>query len=88
MPAYYRKSLVEFLADDQARILGTLSAASASEGFTNLKQKQTKAWQKQVAVLNLACKSLTRSLPESAKWSLLLEYPIPRRQKRIDAVLL
>ena len=88
MPAYYRATLVEFLADDDARILGVLATESANTGFTNLRQKQTKAWQKQLTALKFTCKSLVAKLPDSARWSLLLEYPIPRRQKRVDAVLL
>lgn len=88
MPAYYRASLAEVLADDAVRILGVLAAESAKTGFMDLKQKQTKAWQKQVVAIKSMCAFLVAQLPESAKWSLLLEYPIPRRQKRIDAVLL
>ena len=88
MPAYYRATLVEFLADDEARVLGVLAAESAKTGFADLKQKQTKAWQKQVTAMKFTCTSLVATLPDSARWSLLLEYPIPRRQKRIDAVLL
>jgi len=88
MPAYYRATLVEFLADDDARILGMLATESAGTGFTDLKQKQTKAWQKQITAMKITCSSLVAKLPNSAQWSLLFEYPIPRRQKRIDAVLL
>lgn len=88
MPAYYRATLVEFLADDEARILGVLATESAKTGFTDLKQKQTKAWQKQITAMKITCAALVAKLPNSVHWSLLFEYPIPRRQKRIDAVLL
>lgn len=87
MPAFYRASLAQFLADDSERILGLLVAGIAGLGFAELKQKQTKAWQKQIAALKTSGAALT-SNPDIANWSLLLEYPIPRRQKRIDAVLL
>lgn len=88
MPAYYRALLAEFLADNSGRILGVLAAENAKSGFTNLKQKQTKAWQKQIEVLKAACSSLRNNFTDSLSWGILLEYPIPRRQKRIDAVLL
>ncbi|MEP7339682.1 MAG: DUF2075 domain-containing protein [Acidobacteriota bacterium] len=88
MSAYYRASLAEFLADDSERILGVLAAESAKNGFIDLKQKQTKAWQKQIEVLKTVFALLQNQFVESANWGLLLEYPIPRRQKRIDAVLL
>lgn len=87
MPAFYRASLAGFLADDPARILGLLVAGSAGLGFAELKQKQTKAWQKQIAALKLAA-AAWEAVPGSASWCLLLEYSIPRRQKRIDVVLL
>lgn len=87
MPAFYRASLAQFLADDSERILGLLVAGSAGLGFAELKQKQTKAWQKQISVLKTVGAVLT-AMPGSTNWSLLLEYSIPRRQKRIDAVLL
>ncbi|MBI1760661.1 MAG: DUF2075 domain-containing protein [Acidobacteria bacterium] len=88
MPAYYRASLIEFLADDPRRILGTLATESAKTGFTDLKQRQTGAWQKQIEVLKVTCSLLENQFTDCASWGLLLEYPIPRRQKRIDAVLL
>lgn len=88
MPAYYRAFLDEFLADDSERILGVLATESAKNGFTDLKQKQTKAWQKEIEALKAACFSLQNQFTDSATWGILLEYPIPRRQKRIDAVLL
>lgn len=88
MPAYYRATLAEFLSDDPSRILGVLAARSAQQGFTDLKQRQTRAWEKQIVALQSTGHQLVERAPGSDAWGLLLEYPIPRRQKRIDAVLL
>ena len=88
MPAYYRTTLAEFLADDPSRILGVLASRSAQQGFTDLKQRQTHAWERQITSLRATASQLAESRPASGQWGLLLEYPIPRRQKRIDAVLL
>lgn len=88
MPAYYRAKLAEFLADDPERILGVLASRSAQQGFTDLKQRQTRAWERQITALRATVAELAASHPGSSRWGLLLEYPIPRRQKRIDAVLL
>lgn len=88
MPAYYRASLTEFLTDDPKKVLGELTAGSSRDGFYQLKHRQTKAWQKELNVLREAAKALTASDAAKGKWCLLLEYPIPRRQKRIDAVIL
>ncbi len=88
MPAYYRATLAEFLADEPARILGVLASRSEQQGFTDLKQRQIRAWEVEIAALRATATELAMSQPTSGEWGLLLEYPIPRRQKRIDTVLL
>lgn len=88
MPAYYRASLAEFLMHSDAEILGTLAAAQGIEGHTVAFTSQTNAWREQMEALRLACEWIITRQPSSKSWSLLLEYPIPRRQKRIDTVIL
>lgn len=88
MPAFYASSLLEFINDDPDRVVGILTTKSAATGFVNLKQRQTKAWQKQVKDLRNTGVSMVRELADTEPWTILLEYPIPRRQKRVDAVLL
>lgn len=88
MPAYYRGALSEFLADDPKRILGVLTAASENSGFLDLKHRQVKAWQREIELLRTAFSPLLIADQSRAEWAILLEYPIPRRAKRIDAVLL
>ncbi|HXD29756.1 MAG TPA: DUF2075 domain-containing protein [Pyrinomonadaceae bacterium] len=88
MPAYYASTLLDFTNDETNRVVGILTTKSADSGFINLKQRQTKAWQKQVDDLMTSCASLISDEADAVHWTILLEYPIPRRQKRIDAVLL
>jgi DUF2075 family protein len=88
MASYYRATLSKFLADDPKRILGELTAASSAGGFLDLKHRQTKAWQRELVVLEAVARSLISASESTASWNLFLEYPIPRRQKRIDAVML
>lgn len=88
MPAYYRSTLAEFLSDDLDRVLGVIVAKSAESGFIDLKQRQTKAWQIQLEVLRETVAHLAQQYSDAVGWGVLIEYPIPRRQKRIDAVLL
>lgn len=88
MPAYYRASLAEFLMHSDAEILGTLAAAQGVEGHAMAFTSQTNAWREQMEALRLACEWVITRQPSSKSWSLLLEYPIPRRQKRIDTVIL
>lgn len=88
MPAYYRARLREFLSQSDVEILGALAAAQGVEGHATSYNSQTIAWQQQLAALRSASEWLCDNLANSSEWSLLLEYPIPRRQKRIDAIVL
>jgi hypothetical protein len=85
MSAYYRGTLADFLADDPKRVLGELTAATP---HNELQRRQIKAWEREVGVLKSSGADLIKSLPDTANWTLFLEYPIPRRMKRLDAVLL
>ncbi|MFZ0751431.1 MAG: nuclease-related domain-containing protein, partial [Pyrinomonadaceae bacterium] len=88
MPAYYSSSVSDFVKDDADRVVGILTTKSARAGFLNLKKQQTTAWQEQIENLKATFQTLARALLESNHWTILLEYQIPRRHKRIDAVLL
>jgi len=88
MPAYYRATLEAFLAQSDGEILGALAAGLGVEGHVTAYTAQTTAWQEQVVALRSAFEWLCDIQPEAIEWTLLLEYPIPRRQKRIDAVVL
>src|ERR1700677_3565910 len=85
MGAYYRAVLSKFLLDDPSYVLGSLTEAVQ---HNELQRRQIKAWQREITLFRLTGEALIQQHPEAANWSLLLEYPIPRRQKRIDAVLL
>ncbi len=80
MPAFYSRSIDEFLAQGLTEIVGQLTAAGGSAGFFQQLHSQTAAWQLQIEILREALTGL--------KGYILLEYPIPRRGKRLDAVLL
>jgi hypothetical protein len=88
MPAFFRAVFAAFVDTPTDTIIGQLTTAMGNTGFAELKQQQIKAWEKQVAVLRETCRSLLANVAGSQSWSLLLEYPIPRRQKRIDALIL
>ena len=88
MPAYYRATLAEFLQDDPKRIVGLLTVASSDSGYNELLHRQTKAWQREIEMLRETAASIIAEDTAKEKWTLLLEYPIPRRRGRVDAVLL
>jgi len=85
--SFYAASATEFIQDDPQRILGLLTAKAAAAHFTQQRREQTSAWLRQVQILQA---TLTEILQQSRGWegNILLEYPIPRRGKRIDAVIL
>jgi hypothetical protein len=82
VPALYHASVAEFLTHDEDFIVGRLSAV-AGRALTELAAEQLEAWRQQITILRSAFRSHL-----SRNWHLLLEYPIPRRGKRIDAVIL
>lgn len=88
MPAYFRATLNEFTTQSDAEILGALAAAQGVEGHVTAFNSQTTAWQEQMSALRSAVGWLCGQLACAGEWTLLLEYPIPRRQKRIDVVVL
>ena len=82
MPALYHAPVSEFLTHDEDLIVGRLSAV-AGRAQMELAAEQLQAWRQQIAILRSALNSHC-----SRNWHLLFEYPIPRRGKRIDAVIL
>jgi len=79
MPAAYRASITSFLNDSEERILGALIRA----GWRDISESQKSAWELQIGVLR-------RALHE-CRWAsghVLLEYPLARRGKVIDTVIL
>jgi hypothetical protein len=82
VPALYHAPVSEFLAHDEDFIVGRLSAV-AGRALTELTAEQLEAWRQQIAILRSALRPHL-----SRNWHLLFEYPIPRRGKRIDVVIL
>ena len=79
MPGKYQNNISEFLKADNETVVGHLAI-----GVTNhqLLMQQRTSWNHQVTFL----KEAFQHLPQ--EWHLILEYPIPRRSKRIDVILL
>lgn len=88
MPAFYRTTLGALVAEDEQRIIGLLITGSGSANLGEHLHTQTRAWQKEITILKATAAELVAQIPASKHWGLLLEYPIPRRQKRIDGVVL
>src|ERR1700691_3980647 len=87
MPAYYRATTSEFIAEEAASILWKLTQANGIERFP-LTYQAIESWRAQLPALTAGVGHLLRVFPDARNWSILLEYPIPIVGKRIDAVLL
>ena len=87
MPAYYRASFQEFARASQPEIQATLAEQNARAAFP-LQPDALFAWKAQLPELQDAARYLLREVPDAELWSILLEYPIPRVGKRIDAIVL
>src|SRR5438067_285638 len=87
MAAFYRATLAEFLVTGSAAGLNCLTSGLAAAGF-DLRPDQHAAWAEEWPLLERCLRTVVAANPSASGWCLLLEYPIPGRQKRIDAVLL
>jgi len=87
VPSFFRATVAAFLTTGLSEGLDRLTAGLAKEGF-DLTPDQRAAWVEEWPRLKSALQSFSEVQPSALEWALLLEYPIPGRQKRIDAVLL
>jgi Uncharacterized conserved protein (DUF2075) len=88
VPAYYSRTVGEFLQTRLMEIIGELTDGNARFGFPHVEREQSEAWREELAALQEQLSQLCTETPAASAWGLLLEFPIPRRQQRIDAVLL
>jgi hypothetical protein len=88
MPAFYRALLVDFISSSDSELTGLLSLAYARDGFQNQKSQQTLAWANDLPRLRASLAVLYDRDPSVGLWTLLFEFNIPRKMRRIDVVLL
>lgn len=88
MGAFYLNSIWDFINDDTNLIIGSLTKKSGEAGFHQQLHTQTLSWEEEISILKSSLKTLIDQRPEFGKFGILLEYPIARRDKRIDAVII
>jgi len=62
--------------------------AYANRGFTRQYSDQTLAWERDIRSLHASIEECVRAAPAALDWGILLEFSIPRKELRIDVVLL
>ena len=82
MPGKYKKTIRDFLNEQNETVVGTLALGVTN--FELLVQQRT-SWDHQITFLKSAFQNIPKDWED---WNLILEYPIPRRSKRIDIILL
>lgn len=81
-------TLGQFIEKDEPHILGALTDSVVSTGIQTTRSTQIETWKRQIEILKHCGHVLSDRYPDSEHWQLVLEYELPRRQKRPDAVLL
>ncbi len=88
MPAYVRLALAQFVAANPATLVGQLETSYAHDGYVTQFAQQTRAWAVTVPLLQRELVAVQAQVPAAGEWTVLLEFPLYRLRKRIDAVLL
>lgn len=88
MPAYYRATVAQFLQTSDREVSGILATKYAADGFQTQYTAQTTAWDSFLAVLRTELIDVVAHHPDGATWGVLIEFPLYRLRKRIDAVIL
>lgn len=85
----YNAPVSNFLDDDVDKVVGMLARAVAETGITSQYSRQISVWKDQVILLKDSIKRLLAEGTDAFEnWYLALEYELPRRQKRPDAIVL
>jgi len=87
MSAFYFESIDAFLSIDNDNIVGNLTKHYSND-FSSQKSQLTKSWISSIEILKKSFGLIEKQISNINDWTILLEYQIPRRSKRIDAVLL
>jgi hypothetical protein len=88
LASFYRSKVSEFLSISDGEILARLSIEYARRGFTRQYTDQTLTWERDIRFLRQALAECLHQDSSAGNWGLLLEFSIPRKEVRLDAVLL
>ena len=88
MASFFRASLEEFLLLSEGELLSRLSVGYANRGYTTQFTDQIITWRQDLRNLRAALRTCVQQSPDASRWGVLLEFSIPRKEKRIDVVLL
>lgn len=87
MGAFYNL-IGKFISDDDEHIIGALTIEAESSGFYQQLHAQTRSWREEIPILKTTLINAISQTPAIENFAIFLEYPIARREKRIDAVII
>ena len=88
MTCFYKSSVQDFLALPEEYLRDRLQNAYARRGFNSQFTDQTLTWEQDIRTLKSSLNQCLERTEAARSWQLLLEFVIPRKEKRIDCVLL
>jgi hypothetical protein len=88
MASFYRATVEAFLAQSEEHLLAHLAVAYANRGYTTQFSDQTLTWERDLRFLREALAVCVATSCHARDWGILLEFSIPRKELRIDVVLL
>jgi hypothetical protein len=88
MPSFYRSKVGDFLCLSDEQVLARLSIGYAGRGYTSQYSEQTLTWERDIGSLRESLKTCVNQRPSAVDWGILFEFSIPRKELRIDVVLL
>lgn len=88
MASYLRSTIPEFLNLSESEVLAKLTLGYAHAGFSQMQTDLPLTWWDDLTSLRVALTHLQLTRPESTRWQILLEFSVPRKERRLDVVLL
>ncbi|RYE71991.1 MAG: DUF2075 domain-containing protein, partial [Oxalobacteraceae bacterium] len=86
--AYAALTCESLLNSDDDQVISRLIESDGVSGWSQVAHNQISAWREQLRILRHVATELIDEKSELAGAALILEYRIPRREKRLDAALL
>jgi len=88
MASFFHATVAEFLAQTNEHVFAQLTLGYANRGFTTQFTDQTLTWGRDVHSLRATLERCTAASSAAHSWGLVLEFSIPKKELRIDVVLL
>ena len=87
MGAWFKENLARFAHLNREDIVGRLSTRNNDENLDAFRSQQ-ESWRHTIDGLIASSKIWLQNHPEAQEWTILLEYELPRRSRRVDGVIL